>query len=71
MSPSMKYRAYKIKQVFKKLKILCLFIIQDFKEWKSSVWEKDLNELSCCNGKDCYCSGGTIEDMYLPKDKQY
>lgn len=53
-----------MKQAIEKLWILCQWIIGDFGNWKTEVWDRDLDGLYCCSGYECGCMGCTVRDMY-------
>lgn len=44
--------------------VLCDGISQAFEYWKSEIWEKDLDALDCCDGRECCCQGKTIREVW-------
>lgn len=47
-------------------KLKCLFTrglftnpIQHFTAWKEFVWDLELDQLACCDGRDCACMAVT------------
>lgn len=51
-------------QIIEKLKILFWLICDCASSWKTEIWNKDLDERFCCDGRECGCGGATIGDMY-------
>lgn len=50
--------------VIQKLRILTLMLTSTFHDWKGEVWQKDLDSLYCCDGRECCCGGETIRDQW-------
>ena len=55
----MKNLIQKIKDILWKLKVLIISMLDNYKSWKEVVWEKELDELYCCNGRECGCMATT------------
>jgi hypothetical protein len=47
-----------------KLKVLFVSLIDNFKAWKEQVWNVELDEYYCCNGRECGCMG-TSQREYI------
>ena len=67
-----------MKDIIFKLRTLLeeiLSIPSMFKRWKEFVWDGNLDELACCNGRECGCMGVTrrqeVEHHYFPKKINY
>ena len=45
-------------------KLRCLiYALRDvFNGWKENVWDVQLDELYCCNGRECGCNAATNRD---------
>lgn len=54
----------KVKNIHFKLKILYYDIYEVLIHWRDIVWKSDLDQLVCCNGRDCFCGGETLRDTY-------
>lgn len=48
-----------------KLKLLYIFIIDSLKAWKEFIWDVELDELYCCNGRECGCQGITNRQLIM------
>lgn len=46
-----------------KLRILFHFIVSAFNDWRASVWGRELDELYCCDGRECACGGLTVLEV--------
>ena len=46
-----------------KLRILFGFIAGAFDSWRREVWDRELDELYCCNGRECACGGLTVLEV--------
>ena len=63
-------------QILPKLRILYLVlwdsIAGGFDYWKIEIWDHDLDERYCCDGKMCMCGGETIRQVWerKPNSKQ-
>lgn len=55
-----------MKNTLLKIKILFThyFFYIDYEGWKEAIWDRDLDELDCCNGRECGCEGRTIKQNY-------
>lgn len=62
-------RIREMKQVFKKFICLYWFILSAYEDWRINVWKQDLDELYCCDGRDCLCGGATIEQTYMERER--
>jgi len=51
-------------QTIEKLKILWLILTDAYDGWKNYVWDHDLDERYCCDGRGCNCGGITIREIY-------
>jgi hypothetical protein len=50
--------------ILKKLKAFWPYLQMAFESWKSDIWDKDLDELYCCNGKECCCGGLSVRETH-------
>lgn len=57
-----------MKERIEKLRILWWMLTADlrmtFKTWHREVWERDLDNQYCCNGRECGCYGATVREMF-------
>lgn len=54
----------KIKELGRRI-ISCISSIYPvFQEWKTDVWERDLDDDDCCDGRECGCEGRTVRQNY-------
>ncbi len=51
-------------QWHRKIIILYYLLADQIRGWKTEVWDKDLDELYCCDGRECACGGATIGDIF-------
>ncbi len=49
---------------FFKLKQLYYFLLQGYAAWRVEIWEKDLDGVYCCDGRECLCHGETVREVY-------
>lgn len=42
------------------------FLLQSFQEWRTEIWERDLDSRWCCDGRECGCQGMTIREVFGP-----
>jgi hypothetical protein len=50
--------------VIQKFRMLTLMLTSTYHDWKSEVWQKDLDSLYCCDGRECGCDGETIREQW-------
>ncbi len=50
--------------LFIKLQTLRDFLSCSFEQWKSEVWEKDLDQPYCCDGRECGCGAETVREIF-------
>lgn len=51
-----------------KLRLLVTWMRVSFEEWRKEVWERDLDQRYCCDGRDCMCGGSSVRDvMAIPQ----
>lgn len=55
-------------QVIDKIRILFGWWHDQFDFWRKEILHRDLDSYWCCNGRECGCGGGTIREMFLPKE---
>ena len=53
----------------KKIKVLYWMILSTYEAWKEDLWSRDLDDIYCCDGRDCACGGATIEEMWYDTHK--
>lgn len=54
-----------MRDVITKLMILRDMLCAAYGEWKQGVWDRDLDALWCCDGKECCCCGGsTVREVF-------
>lgn len=46
-----------------KLRILFHFISNAFDSWRHEVWNRELDELYCCDGRECVCGGLSVLEV--------
>ncbi|MCP5078972.1 MAG: hypothetical protein GY951_13065 [Psychromonas sp.] len=47
-----------------KFKQLYYFLLQGYEAWRAEIWDKDLDEGYCCDGRECLCQGETVREAY-------
>lgn len=47
-----------------KLRILWNFIGDAFDEWRTYVWQAELDAPYCCDGRECGCGAETVRSIY-------
>jgi len=47
-----------------KVRILYISLIGAYEEWKSAIWERDLDENFCCDGRECGCGGDSVREAW-------
>lgn len=47
-----------------KIKMLCLFIMGAFEDWKSNIWVRDPDQNYCCDGRECACGGYSVREVF-------
>ena len=47
-----------------KFRVLRLMIASTFEEWRTGVWERDLDSPYCCNGRECGCGASTVREIW-------
>lgn len=47
-----------------KLRVLRWMLASAYGEWRSSVWERDLDSHYCCNGHECGCGASTVRELW-------
>jgi len=60
-----------MKDVLFKLRILYIDLYGAYEQWHIRIWTKDLDEQTCCDGRECGCMGSTIreeESFFLNKN---
>lgn len=57
----MKDKYLKIKELFSRI-LYCVSGV--CKEWKTDLWDRDMDEEDCCSGRDCGCDGRTVRQNY-------
>lgn len=55
-----------MRDLYLKLRILFGFFRAAFREWRTDVWPRELNEQYCCDGRECGCFGATVYEIYGP-----
>lgn len=55
-----------MKDLLIKLKLLYAHLKSGYDCWVIEVWERDLDELHCCDGRMCGCGGLTIREIVKP-----
>lgn len=50
--------------LFIKIYLLNFFWKNGFGEWKREIWEKELDQNYCCDGRECGCQGASVREMY-------
>ena len=63
----MKDKILKIQHLFKRI---YYDFIYDYNDWKENLWDRDLDENDCCDGRECGCDGRTVRQNYI-KDYPY
>lgn len=56
--------------MFVKFRILCVFLCSAVESWRREIWSRDLDELYCCDGRECGCGGKTVRDIFGPAAKE-
>lgn len=49
-----------------KVKVLFWLFADTYSCWYKEIWQRDLDEQYCCNGRECGCGGMTIRELYEP-----
>lgn len=61
----MKNIALKIYELIRRLTLGTIYgAIMDYRDWKEELWDRDLDENDCCDGRECGCSGRTVRQNY-------
>lgn len=47
-----------------KFRVLYWWMLYAFDDYKSEVWRRDLDDLYCCDGRECCCGGETVRDLW-------
>ena len=47
-----------------KLRILRAFLEEAFTSWRDQLWDRDLDDIYCCDGRECCCGGETIRSVF-------
>lgn len=50
--------------VLTKLRILAGFLQAAYDEWRTYVWQRDLDAPYCCDGRECGCGAETVRSIY-------
>ena len=53
-----------MRDILFKLKQLYYFLLSAFELWKSDIWDRDLDEPYCCDGRECCCEGLSLRLLY-------
>ena len=53
-----------MKDTIFKLKLLWIFLIDAYENWKREIWKRELDENQCCDGRECCCGGASIRDSW-------
>lgn len=53
-----------MKDIIFKLMLLRNDLVECFGYWRDGIWERDLDSLYCCEGRECGCEGITIRELY-------
>lgn len=47
-----------------KFRVLWNFIGAAFDEWRTYVWQAELDAPYCCDGRECCCGAETVRSIY-------
>lgn len=47
-----------------KLRILRGLLAATWRDWRQSVWDRDLDERYCCDGRECGCMGSSVREVW-------
>ena len=53
----------------KKIKVLWGLLLSTYEAWREDLWDRDLYENYCCDGRECACEGATVEEMWFDAHK--
>jgi len=59
--------AINMNDIFLKLWILILHIRNEYYIWKDNIWNGDLDQHLCCDGRECGCEGVSLRDSYFKR----
>lgn len=54
-----------------KISLLRLFFCQAIDEWRQEIFNRDLDDRYCCDGRECGCGGATVREMYTTDHKNF
>ncbi len=52
-------------QTIDKLRILRMFLLAAYQEWRKEVWPRDIDGRYCCDGRECGCQGSSVREVYM------
>lgn len=47
-----------------KLRVLRYLLRGAWEEWRTSVWNRDLDSTYCCDGRECGCAATTVRALW-------
>jgi hypothetical protein len=53
-----------MRDVITKLRILSLLLSEALEQWRTDIWDNDLDAHYCCDGRECGCQAATWRDIY-------
>lgn len=51
-------------QTIRKFRILRGMVVMTMQEWRDQIWNRDLDEIYCCDGRECGCGAVTVGEVY-------
>lgn len=52
--------------ILDKIAILKMLLRSAFDQWRNEIWEHDLDQPYCCDGRECGCGAMTLREVYSP-----
>ena len=53
-----------MRDFFIKMNILYISLFGAYEEWKREIWDRELDENFCCDGRECGCGGESVRDSW-------
>ena len=53
-----------MKDTLFKFKILYWLLLEHYEHWRKEIWNRDLDEVWCCSGRECACGGETVRTIW-------
>jgi hypothetical protein len=50
--------------LFFKLRVLRYLLSGAYEEWRTSVWQRDLDSTYCCDGRECGCAASSVREVW-------